>query len=172
MLGVVPSVGKGAQEDPTPQLRAGLMPRATPPVAPFTASTPVMIREVYPMLYAQLVQQQQHGVGGEMLLGSPGVGMRTFGDYVMKRSVPGVRPCRLELSAVSLQWLVSRSRWSCRCSTLKLLRRCDDSRGLAYVLGVWCSRTIESSWRTGCCQTADKNIASTPVLLLEPEHAR
>ena len=69
------------------------MPRAAHAVAPFTDTTPVMIREVFPMLYEKLLQSERRVIGGgEMVLGSPGVGIRTFGDYVIKRSEPPVTP--------------------------------------------------------------------------------
>ena len=61
------------------------MQRVTPAAAPFTDATPIVVRNVYEQLYMKFRKQQQGGTKGAILLGSPGVGVATFGDYIAKR---------------------------------------------------------------------------------------
>ena len=80
---------------PTLDPVAVFMPRAGPAVKPFTDV--VMVRDVHKRLYEKLVQQERSGIGGQMLLASPGVGMRTFSNYVLKRSEPATTPASHKL---------------------------------------------------------------------------
>jgi len=85
-----------------PKLRrnAKTMPRAAPATAPF--KDVILIREVYELLYDHFVEQEGAGIGGAMLLGSPGVGVETFSEYLLKRSKFAVRPCSSEKSCADV----------------------------------------------------------------------
>jgi hypothetical protein len=83
------------------------MSRATPAPAPFRGV--IYIRDLYQWLYDKFGQQQRKGIAGEMLLASSGVGMRTFGDYVVKRSEPVWQALQNLAAHDTLRWLPAHS---------------------------------------------------------------